>query len=81
MHQALDNRVAIFPPDEMSARLGQLSGRVGLDRTTCNAAINEALRDAGVIVTNTDPVVLPRAIKNELSSKARAMPSAGTPAP
>jgi len=66
MHQALDNRVAIFPPEEMSARLGQLSGRVGLDRTTCNAAIAETLRDAGVeVVANTDPVVLPRAIKNE----------------
>ena len=66
MHQALDNRVAIFPPEEMSARLGQLSGRVGLDRTSCNAAIGETLRAAGAeVVANPDPVVLPRAIKNE----------------
>ena len=66
MHQTLDNQVAIFHPDEMPARLGLISGAVGLDFKTCNAAIANALKAGGAVVkNNTDPVVLPRAIKNE----------------
>lgn len=66
MHQALDNRVAIYHPDEMLGRLARLSGPVGLDFGTCNAAIANALKGAEIAVQHhDDPVVLPRAIKNE----------------
>ena len=70
MHQALDNRVAIYHPDEMLGRLANLSGPVGLDYGTCNAAIANALKGAEIAVQhNGDPVILPRAIKNEVEQQ------------
>lgn len=65
MHRTLDNRVAIYHPDEMLGRLAAMSGPVGLDFGTCNAAIAHALEGAGIEVrANVDPIILPRAIKN-----------------
>ena len=66
MAQALDDGVRVQPPETFLTHLAALGGRVGLDRATCNSSIAEALRSAGAeVVANTDPVVLPRAIKNE----------------
>ncbi|MDA9175522.1 aminopeptidase P family protein [Alphaproteobacteria bacterium] len=70
MHQALDNHVALYHPDEMLGRLGRMSGAVGLDFGTCNAAIANALKAGGATVkNNTDPVIMPRAIKNQIEQQ------------
>ena len=70
MHQALDNQVAIYHPEEMLGRLTKLTGPVGLDYATCNAAIANALKGAEITVQNHgDPVVLPRAIKNAIEQQ------------
>ena len=70
MHQALDNGVAVFHPDEMPGRLSGMTGPVGLDKGTCNAAILNALKAGGVQTRNNgDPVVLPRALKNAVEQQ------------
>ena len=70
MHEALDNRVALYHPQDMSARLRAMDGTVGIDHKTCNAAIFNALKDGGVSTrNNADPVVLPRALKNPVEQQ------------
>jgi len=62
----LGNAVRIRPRDEFTAALGELEGkRVAADPERAVAAIFSALEAAGATpVALTDPVVLPKAIKN-----------------
>jgi Xaa-Pro aminopeptidase len=63
----LGNAVRIRPRDEFTAALAELEGkRVAADPERAVAAIFSALEAAGATpVALTDPVVLPKAIKNE----------------
>jgi Xaa-Pro aminopeptidase len=63
----LGNAVRVRPRDEFSAALAELSGkRVAVDPERSVAAIFTALEAAKAsVVRATDPVVLPKAIKNE----------------
>lgn len=70
MHQALGNQVAVVHPDQMLDRLAELKGAVGLDYGTCNAAIFNALIQAGCEVRHSiDPVLKPRATKNPVEQQ------------
>ncbi len=64
--QALGNAVRIRPRDEFSAAFAELAGkRVAADPARSVAAIFERLDEVGAeIVTEDDPTVLPKAIKN-----------------
>jgi Xaa-Pro aminopeptidase len=63
----LGNAVRVRPRDSFTSALAELSGkRVAADPERAVAAIFTALEDAGAeAVGLTDPVVLPKAIKNE----------------
>ena len=63
----LGNAVRIRPRDEFTSALGELAGkRVAADPERAVAAIFSALEAAGATpVALTDPVVLPKAVKNE----------------
>ncbi len=63
----LGNAVRVRPRDQFTQALGELSGkRVAVDPERSVAAIVTALEAAGAqAVRLTDPVVLPKAIKNE----------------
>src|SRR5688572_18346230 len=63
----LGNAVRIRPRDEFTAALGELAGkRVAADPERAVAAIFSALEAAGATpVALTDPVVLPKAVKNQ----------------
>ena len=65
--QALGNAVRIRPRDQFSAAFAELAGkRVAADPARSVAAIFERLDEVGAqIVAKDDPVVLPKAIKNE----------------
>ncbi len=67
LRQWLGNEVALRPSVELPAALAALSGkRVKLDPSTASAWYFERLTDAGAeIVRGQDPVMLPRACKNE----------------
>src|SRR5690606_25108045 len=67
LRQWLGNEVAIRPSDELAPALAQLAGkRVRLDPSSASAWYFEQLKSAGAeIVHGQDPVVLPRACKNE----------------
>lgn len=62
----LGNAVRVRPRDEFTRALGQLSGkRVAVDPDRSVAAIFTALQGAGAeAIRLTDPVVLPKAVKN-----------------
>jgi Xaa-Pro aminopeptidase len=64
--QHLGNAVTIRPRDQFVAGLGELEGKkVAVDPERAVAAIFQALEDAGAeIVSERDPTVLPKAIKN-----------------
>jgi Xaa-Pro aminopeptidase len=63
----LGNAVRVRPRDQFTAALAELSGkRVAVDPERSVAAIFSALETANAeVVRATDPVVLPKAIKNE----------------
>ena len=67
LKQWLGNEVAVRPSGELAAALRELGGKkVRLDPASASAWYFEQLRDAGAeIVRGQDPVVLPRACKND----------------
>lgn len=66
LRRHLGNGVRIAPPDAfLPALQGLAAKRVAADQERCVAAIFNALDGAGAeVITRTDPVVLPKAVKN-----------------
>jgi Xaa-Pro aminopeptidase len=67
LRQWLGNEVSVRPSGELPAALASLAGKkVRLDPSTASAWYFERLREAGAeVLRGQDPVVLPRACKNE----------------
>ncbi len=67
LRQWLGNEVAVRPSDDLAPALASLAGKsVRIDPATASAWYFEQLEKAGAkIVRGADPVVLPRACKNE----------------
>ncbi|MES1157005.1 MAG: aminopeptidase P family protein [Alphaproteobacteria bacterium] len=67
LKQWLGNEVAVRPSEDLAPSISALSGKsVRVDPATASAWYFEQLKEAGAaIVRGADPVVLPRACKNE----------------